>query len=231
MQELIKVVNGEVEIDSRMIAEHFQKEHKNVLADIRDEIEKLGAEGQLIFKPSSYTNEQNRTMPCFEMSEDGALQLAARYDAVARRKLIVKFRELRLQNAPKTQIEILLASAQALADQEKKMNAIERKTNTFLNLDGLNSFGQFANMDVLNPVGTDDFAQLVVFRPDDTNARFYGVTRNLDSLASSQYGLFSLSPNFQYVIEGTSTIITAINFESKYILYGRINGRRFAFTK
>lgn len=29
MNELIKVTNGEVQVDSRMIAQHFGKEHKN----------------------------------------------------------------------------------------------------------------------------------------------------------------------------------------------------------
>ena len=37
------------------IAEITGKEHKNILADVRDEISKLGTErGQLIFQPSYY---------------------------------------------------------------------------------------------------------------------------------------------------------------------------------
>lgn len=43
------------------IAEITGKEHKNILADVRDEISKLGTErGQLIFQPSYYINEQNK---------------------------------------------------------------------------------------------------------------------------------------------------------------------------
>ena len=69
MNELIKFEKGEVLADSRMIAEHFEKRHDNVMADIRDEIKKIGNDGLLIFKESSYTNEQNRAMPCYAMNE------------------------------------------------------------------------------------------------------------------------------------------------------------------
>lgn len=98
MNELIRIENGEVKLDSRMIAEHFGKAHSDVLKDIRDEIEKLenaelGAEG--IFPLGHYTDKNGQARPCYEMTEEGALQLAARYDAVSRRKLIIKIKELK----------------------------------------------------------------------------------------------------------------------------------------
>jgi hypothetical protein len=104
------------------------------------------------------------------------------------------------------------------------------KQAVFLNLDGVNSFGQFTNMDVLNPVGTDDFVQLVVFRPDDTNAtRFFGILRNLDTVATSQYGLNEGSGgSLFYTIEGTSRSIGLNTVDLQYVLFGRINGERFA---
>lgn len=76
---------------SMQIAEVTGKLHKNILADIRDEAEKLengGLSGELKFQPSTYTTEQNKVMPCYELTKEGVLQLAARYDAVVRAKLI-----------------------------------------------------------------------------------------------------------------------------------------------
>jgi Rha family phage regulatory protein len=138
MNDLIRIENGEVKLDSRMIAEHFDKEHKNVLADIRDEIEKLEIaelDGGLIFKPSSYTNQQNKSQPCYEMTEEGALQLAARYDAVARRKLIVKIKELKQQaSRPMTQAEIIAASAQQLVEMERKVNRLDTRLTDALDV-------------------------------------------------------------------------------------------------
>lgn len=73
------------------IAEITGKEHKNILADVRDEISKLGTErGQLIFQPSYYINEQNKKQPMFVANIQGILQLGARYSADVRYKLIEK---------------------------------------------------------------------------------------------------------------------------------------------
>ena len=47
------------------IAEITGKRHDNVLADIRDEIKKLGANlGLLIFQETNYINEQNKLILC-----------------------------------------------------------------------------------------------------------------------------------------------------------------------
>ena len=73
------------------ISEITGKEHKNILADVRDEISKLGTErGQLIFQPSYYINEQNKKQPMFVANIQGVLQLGARYSADVRYKLIEK---------------------------------------------------------------------------------------------------------------------------------------------
>lgn len=98
MNELPRIENGEIKGDSLMVAEHFGKEHKHVMRDIKDEVDKLESQGvgaQSIFGLSSYTNSQNREMPCYLMNEEGLMQIAARYDAVARRKLILKIKELK----------------------------------------------------------------------------------------------------------------------------------------
>lgn len=130
MNELIKYENGEVKADSRMIADHFEKRHDNVMADVRDEIEKLGNDGLLIFQESSYLNQQNKFMPCYEMNEEGIMQLAARYDAVARRKLILKIKELKERSVPKSQAEMLLFYAQQFVDQERKLNQVTCQIET-----------------------------------------------------------------------------------------------------
>jgi len=130
MNELIRIENGEVKADSRMVAEHFNKEHAHVMRDIRDEIEKLeqgGESGQSIFGESSYINQQNREMPCYIMTEEGLMQLAARYDAVARRKLIVKIKELKStqQRQPQSPMEFIALMAQQALEQERKLTEIK----------------------------------------------------------------------------------------------------------
>lgn len=124
MNELIRIEHGEVYADSRMIAEHFSKRHDNVIRDIQDEVKKLGIEGELIFEESYYTNEQNKKMPCYTMNEEGLMQLAARYDALSRRKLILKIKELKSQHGPKTAAEVTLMMAQQMVEQEKLLKQV-----------------------------------------------------------------------------------------------------------
>ena len=90
MKEL-QLLESKGTMTSLEIAEITGKEHKNILADVRDEISKLGTErGQLIFQPSYYINEQNKKQPMFVANIQGVLQLGARYSADVRYKLIEK---------------------------------------------------------------------------------------------------------------------------------------------
>lgn len=82
-------LNKQKTMTSLEISNIVNKEHKNVMRDIRDEISKLGVEkGQLIFEPSKYINSQNKEQPMFLLTLDGVLQLGARYSAEVRYNLI-----------------------------------------------------------------------------------------------------------------------------------------------
>lgn len=107
------------------VAELTNKKHYNILADIRDEINKLGQDrGQLIFQESEYTNNQNRKQPMFNITLDGVLQLGARYDAVIRFNLIQRVKELQAKvKVPTTMKEALLLAL----EQQEKIEALELK--------------------------------------------------------------------------------------------------------
>ncbi|GHV10534.1 hypothetical protein FACS1894219_00130 [Clostridia bacterium] len=69
--------NGGAYIDSREVAEAIGKNHKNLLRDIRGYAEILAKIGRLNLEPSdffiesSYTNAQNKPMPCYLLSKSG----------------------------------------------------------------------------------------------------------------------------------------------------------------
>ncbi len=72
------------------ISELTCKLHKNVIADIRNEIQKLENAGiftGLIFQPSEYQDSTGRTLPQYELSRDGVMMLAMKYDTVTREDL------------------------------------------------------------------------------------------------------------------------------------------------
>lgn len=116
------------QMTSIQIAEVTGKRHSDIMRDIRDELEKLengGVDGQRKFALSSYTTEQNKEMPCYQLTKEGVLQLAARYDAVVRAKLIElamkQDQQIQLHNlSPQLQLLINIETEQKLLRQEFK---------------------------------------------------------------------------------------------------------------
>lgn len=114
------------QMTSLEVAEITGKEHKSVLRDIRDEIEKLETQGiftEHIFVLSEYHDKTGRTLPMYVLTRDGVLQLAARYDAVVRFKLIEKVSQPAKVLSP---VEQLLAQAQILVEMDNRVGAVEQ---------------------------------------------------------------------------------------------------------
>ena len=73
-------LEGQLVTTSVTLADYFEKEHKNVLADIRNIIENCSEEfGRLNFQQSSYTNQQGKTQPMFEITKNGFVMVAMGY--------------------------------------------------------------------------------------------------------------------------------------------------------
>ena len=104
------------------VAELTNKDHKNILADIRDEISKLGEDrGRLIFQPIEYLDNRNRKQPAFNITLDGVLQLGARYDAVIRFNLIQRVKELQEKVKVPTTMKEALEIALNLVDENQEL--------------------------------------------------------------------------------------------------------------
>lgn len=129
MNELICVST----MTSMEIAEVTGKEHFIIMRDIRDELQKLkegGVDGAYKFVLSSYTTNQNKVMPCYSLTKEGVLQLAARYDAVTRAKLI----DLAMKHdKPVSALAALQQTVAALTEQAQRMDKIEAVQQTMAN--------------------------------------------------------------------------------------------------
>ncbi|MEO5350995.1 MAG: Rha family transcriptional regulator [Magnetococcus sp. YQC-3] len=76
VRQCISISAGKATILSTVVAELFEKEHKNVLASIREienGTEKVGT--GLNFQPSEYTDSTGRTLPAYRLTRDGFLFL------------------------------------------------------------------------------------------------------------------------------------------------------------
>ncbi|WP_421902167.1 Rha family transcriptional regulator [Maridesulfovibrio sp.] len=66
----LAVEDGKPVVSTLTLAEHFGKQHKNVLQAV-EKLEIPDNFRQLNFQPSSYLNSQNKQMPCFNLTRDG----------------------------------------------------------------------------------------------------------------------------------------------------------------
>ena len=75
-------------ITSLEVAELTGKQHKHVLADIRNIISQLGEGPGPNFRPGSYKDAQNQERPMFNLTKEGCICLVSGYDANLRMKII-----------------------------------------------------------------------------------------------------------------------------------------------
>jgi Rha family phage regulatory protein len=89
--DLVHVINGKVFANSLTVADLFDKQHKNILARIQsgfasqdDEIVRFS---RLNFKLSDYKNTRGKSYECYEMTEQGFIELAMSFTGDKARKI------------------------------------------------------------------------------------------------------------------------------------------------
>lgn len=87
-------------MSSREIADLTNKEHKNVMADIRNMCESLNIQSAEF--SADYKDDKGRTYPCFNLPKRETLILVSGYDVVTRAKIIDRWTEL--ENQQKTNV-------------------------------------------------------------------------------------------------------------------------------
>jgi anti-repressor protein len=118
MNDLIQNVRT---MDSREIAELTGKEHRNVMADIRDQLGKLPG-GVLRFQHTYHVDENNQDYPCFYLPYRETMILVSGYRVDLRAKIIDRWLELELASAPSIP-KSFAEALQLAADQAKEIEA------------------------------------------------------------------------------------------------------------
>lgn len=153
MNQLVFIQHNRVVTDSLTIAEVFNKEHKNVMRDIENQIEKLTEAGEqewglLNFELTQYQHPQNKQMyPKYDLTEDAFAIVAMSYVTPEAMKMKVRFLEefkrmreqLQGTDKPKTHLEILQASISQLIDQERRLAAVEARQEHITEVLSLNT--------------------------------------------------------------------------------------------
>ena len=183
------------QMTSLEVAEITGKEHKSVLRDVRDEIEKLESQRiftEHIFVPSEYQDKTGRTLPMYILTREGVLQLAARYDAVVRFKLIEKVSQPAKVLSP---VQQLLAQAQMLVEMDSRVGAVEQ---------GVRRLEHNCRRTITsNQLTVIAYANMKGIRPDEYNSSVIGrkatklcKERNVlvGKVVDSRYGLINTYP-------------------------------------
>lgn len=108
-QGLFADKNDTARVDSRYVAECFEKEHKNVIRDIR-ELDCSEEFRLLNFEPSYYKNQQGKKQPCYCMTRDGFVFLVMGYSG----KKAAHFKEIYIRrfNEMEEHIKSLVSARQ-----------------------------------------------------------------------------------------------------------------------
>ena len=114
--ELIKLDN-EIKMSSKEIAELCNKNHADVMRDIRNIEEQLG---QSIFEQSSYINSQNKEQPMYLLNKENTLLLVSGYSVHLRLKIIKRLQEIEDNIKPKTPQTYLEALKELVIITEEK---------------------------------------------------------------------------------------------------------------
>ncbi|WP_374717098.1 Rha family transcriptional regulator [Geobacillus thermodenitrificans] len=161
-KQLVFIDNNRVVTDSLTVAEVFNKEHRNVLADIENQINKLNEAGEakwglLNFQQTQYQHPQNKqwykkyllteeafTLVAFAYTTPEAMKMKVRFiEEFKRMKEELQKRQQSLQ--PKTQAEMLLLYAQQMVEQERRMKQIEEQVTVVQhrldNIDRIDTIG------------------------------------------------------------------------------------------
>ena len=123
--------------NSKLVADVFEKEHKNVMQSIRKLMDGTAQNSAVhqMFSESTYKNEQNKEQPMFIMNQDGFTLLAMGFNG--KKAMEFKLKYIEAFNAMKRQIEQSKPSVpqnylEALkylvkAEEEKQQLALENK--------------------------------------------------------------------------------------------------------
>lgn len=126
-------------LTSLEVAEMVEKEHKNIMRDIRSYIEQLSAlkiEPGDFFEESTYKDGNNQNRPCYKVTKKGcefiAHKLTGTKGTAFTAKYINRFHEMETAlRVPSTALGQIQLIAQGCIELEQKIDNVERDLQTF----------------------------------------------------------------------------------------------------
>lgn len=132
MHEVSNIFTQEKTISSLEVAEMVEKEHKNLMRDVRNyvaELNQLKIEPVDFFQESKYKDEKGEERPCYNITKKGCEFIAHKLTGIKGTKFtalyINRFHDMEEQLKPKSSAEMLLIYAQQFYEQEQRLQSVE----------------------------------------------------------------------------------------------------------
>src|SRR5690625_3803672 len=120
------IFSDDINVTSLDIARVTNKKHSHVLRDVREEINSLGQViGESIFGFTSYKDKQGTDRPCYSFGKKGAMQLALKYDAKTRFRVINYIEELEEKNKPTSIEDLIIMQAESVKELKGEVKEIK----------------------------------------------------------------------------------------------------------
>lgn len=153
MSALMKIEDAPQTMTSREIADLVNKNHPDVMRDIRVMVDQLTKADLLSCAISTtYTGKDGRQYPQYELDKDTCLTLLLGYDAVARMKVVKRWQELEIKvdqpRVPQSMPEALRLAAEAI--EQRDQLALENKVQAEALADAapkVEALNRFANLE------------------------------------------------------------------------------------
>lgn len=121
------------------VAKMIEKDHKELLRDIRRYVEQLGKSKIALtdfFSESTYRTEQNKILPCYKVTKKGCEFIAHKLTGVKGAKFtaqyINRFHEIEEQiHQPKSAMELLEIEFAAIKEVDSKVEAVNKDLQDF----------------------------------------------------------------------------------------------------
>ena len=137
--QIVEMKNNQPTTNSKTVADMFEKAHRDILVKIRKTIKMSGDFGERNFTLSSYTSEQNKIMPCYEMTRDGftmlAMELSGKKVFEWKLRFIEAFNamedELKRQSSGKSSMQLLNDAVKIMEHDKEIASASGKQLNSW----------------------------------------------------------------------------------------------------
>lgn len=158
MNDLVQIINDQVVVSSRQVAENFGKEHRNVLASVKEIMGVAGISADPMFRQTTYIHEQNKQeYPEYLMNRDGFSLLVMGF--TGKEALEWKFKYIKAFNdmeaklhKPMSMLEIIAANAQALVDHDRQIKEVKHDLQEIRDIVAINPAADWRH-DTSNLIG------------------------------------------------------------------------------